>query len=197
MEGRVKGGWLKRVPHKRVKQAGNTSAGDRTAGLSVADIKEIKRVEGLLTHMLSRREDEQSAKDAMVGVIQLLTQLAGTGTVTRIDLPPISRLEKNTLAVIAADSDWGGRQDVDLVAMFKLHRVQFEQLLKMLLDWQRTRIGIARAENQQSLDRIDEGQRRLALQMRVADEEAREHQRADTSGSESESDGGSPAAAPP
>ena len=148
-------------------------------------MREITRVERLLTHMLSLREYEPSAKDATVGVVQLLTQLVGTGAVTRTDLPPASRLERNTLAVIAAD--WGGRQDVDLVAMFTHHRVQFDQLLKLLSDWQRTRIDNARAANEQRLDQIREGQRRLALQMRVTDEEARGH-RAETSSDGSDSD---------
>ena len=73
---------------------------------------------------------------------------------------------------------------MDLVAMYKYHRGQFEQLLKMLTGWQRVRIDRAKAENQKELDRIQEAQRQLTL--RVADLTARERQ--DTSDEADESD---------
>ena len=185
MEGRTKGGWLgKRVSQKRTKLLGNSSTSDRTLGLSTADVNQIALVEGKLTQLLSHRAEE-GARSVLVDIVQVLTSLTGlpNGAVSRTDLPPESRMEKNSVAIISAD--WGGRQDVDLVAMYKYHRPQFEQMLKMLIGWQRVRIDRAKAANQEELDRIDEAQKQLAL--RVADRTARD-QRAGTS---DESDGDS------
>ena len=187
LEGRTQGGWLgKRVSQKRTKRVRNTSASDRMLGLSATDLEKIARVESLLTLLLSNREKE-SARAVLVDIVQVLVQLTGlpNGAVSRTDLPPESRMEKNSLAIIAAD--WGGRQDVDLVAMYKFHREQFEQLLKMLLGWQRGRMNSARAANEMELNRIQEAQRQLAL--RVADQTAQGHSRADAS-DDSDSDSG-------
>ena len=191
MEGRVKGGWLgKRVSRKRTKR-GSTSDTNRMLGLSHADVGQITRVEGYFTHLLDRRADE-SARVVLIDIVQVLAQLTGlpNGAVSRTDLPPESRMEKNSVAIIAAD--WGGRQDVDLVALYKYHREQFEQLLSMLVGWQRVRIDDARDENKQRMDHLEKQQRHLAL--RVADRTAQQHQHSDTSdsgsdsGSDSESD---------
>ena len=61
--------------------------------------------------------------------------------------------------------------------MYNFHRQQFEQLLKMLLGWQRIRLDEARAANQKDMDRTEETQRRLALQ--IADQTAQRHQHSD------------------
>ena len=140
MEGRVAGRWLgKRASQKRTKRLGNSSTSDRTIDLSPADVKQISRVEGLLTQLLIHRAEE-GARSVLVDIIQVLTSLTGlpSGAVSRTDLPPESRVEKNSVKIISAD--WGGRQDVDLVAMHKYHSEQFEQLLNMLIGWQRVRI---------------------------------------------------------
>ena len=57
----------------------------------------------------------------------------------------------------------------------------------MLLGWQRGRMNSARAANEMELNRIQEAQRQLAL--RVADQTAQGHSRADAS-DDSDSDSG-------
>lgn len=109
LEGRIKGGWLKRVPQKRAKPLGNTSSLDRMSDLTSSDVQEIRRVAGLLKLLLSNRGDDD-AKSVLVDIVQVLVQLTGLpfGAVSRTNLSPESRMEQNTFALIA--SDWGGRQ---------------------------------------------------------------------------------------
>jgi hypothetical protein len=179
LEGRVRGGYLgKRAPQKRAKRAAGPSREERFADLEPDQIRRIDAIQALFHFLLGQQGDE-IAPAFMLQVIQLLTQLTGlpSGAVVREDLPRELGLAPGRLAITT--THWAGRQDVDLVALFRKHRQHFEQLVELLIKWRRGRdewLAGQRTEAEESQD-----EQRCALQ--VADRTAREAQ-----GDESESD---------
>ena len=83
--------------------------------------------------------DDDAARAVLLEVIQILQPLTNrpSKAVMRSDLPPLARLRDGSLPlrVDLTASVWGGRQDVDVVALFEHHRPQFEQIYRVLADW--------------------------------------------------------------
>lgn len=170
LEGRVKGGYLgKRDMSKRKRQKSaavtTTSAllesQQRLAGLDKEEISRIEQVESLLKFLLRRRDDE-TAQGLLVTIVQLLSPFTGlqSGAVTRSDLPPEQALKHARGYVNVTTSQWMGRQDVDLIALYRFHRQHFEQLARLLDDWRKARVlkqlADQKQESTQRLQVLDE-----------------------------------------
>ena len=79
------------------------------------------------------------ARAVLLEVIQIVNPLTDlpSKAVVRANLPALFRLRNGSLPLrvdISAEA-WGGRQDVDLVALYIHHRAQFEQVYRLLSDW--------------------------------------------------------------
>ena len=134
-EGRIKGKYGPHKRRKRVKRGPSVSESERFARITPDQINRVKHVQGLLAFLLTKRE-ETPAAGVVLEVVQLLSPLTGLpdGAVTRDDLPTESTLPAGRMAMLAAQ--WGGRVDIDLVSLFTSHRATFEQLARVLSDWQ-------------------------------------------------------------
>ena len=170
---------------------------ERFAGLESKEVERIEHVQGLLSFLLCKRE-EDGAGGVLLEVIQLLAGLTGLpdGAVVREDLPPERGLVASRLALTSAN--WGGRQDIDLVKLLQHHRATFEQLARVLSDWRKQRIDRSRRERAGGCDGdidhdTDLMEQRCALQ--AADRTAQEAQREE--GSSSSAAAPSPAAEGP
>ena len=72
-------------------------------------------------------------------VIQILQPLTGlpSQAVMRSDLPPLTKIREGffPFRVDLTASEWGGRQDIDLIELYLNHAAQFEQVYRILGDW--------------------------------------------------------------
>ena len=161
VEGRIKGKYGPRKPRKRVKKGPTVSEETRFAGLAPDEIDRIKLVQRVLVILLNNRENALAA-GKVLETIQLLAPLTALpgGAVTRDDLNTESMLPPGQMAVLSAG--WGGRQDIDLVALYTLHRATFEQLAHILAGWQRSRFEEVQASKEEEIEeRIRQLERKI------------------------------------
>jgi hypothetical protein len=145
IEGRIKGGWL--APRKRQLRRQGPSAEEargirqqRLDALQEDDQVRVSELHSLFGKLKQRALDEEESARAMIGqVVQILQPLTGRDSraVLRSNLPSLRRIRDGSvpLHVDLTAATWGGRQDIDLVALFQHHRAQFEQVYRLLSDW--------------------------------------------------------------
>ena len=63
------------------------------------------------------------------------------GSVTRENLSTEAVRKRTDGSIALTASQWGGRQDIDLVLLFTQHRQHFEQLAQILREWRKKRIS--------------------------------------------------------
>ena len=179
VEGRTKAGYRgPRATRKRPTRR-RMSINERMDMVSAEDIERVSALQGLISFFLTKR-GEGPAIAVLVELVQLLGPLTGLdGSVVREDLPPESKLDEGSLAFIA--TEWGGRQDVDLVLLYQHHRATFEQIKKLLLGWQRRRNLDALNARFSERAITDETCREQECALRVADRAAAEQQARPTS----------------
>ena len=126
LEGRVKGGYLgprDMKNRKRTKLPNPLSSEDRLIGLKDDAVSRIGFIQAMLKLLLRKRSGslEQSV---LVKVIQLLTPLTALvdGSVRRSDLPIEQALRNANGYIGITTSLWSGRQDLDIIALYKHHR---------------------------------------------------------------------------
>lgn len=113
---------------------------ERFAGLSAEAAIRIENVQGTISFLLLKR-DEPAAASLVVRVVQLLAPLTGLdGSVTRENLSTEAVRKRTDGSIALTASQWGGRQDIDLVLLFTRHRQHFEQLAQILREWRKKRI---------------------------------------------------------
>jgi hypothetical protein len=112
---------------------------ERFAGLSKEATIRIENATETLSFLLLKR-DERAAATLVVDVVQLLAPLTGLdGAVKREDLSTNAAMKHMSGSLALVASQWGGKQDIDLVLLFTLHRQHFERLSEMLRSWRKKR----------------------------------------------------------
>jgi hypothetical protein len=143
MEGRVKGGWLR--PRRRQWRRRGPSAEEarqlRQQRLDlVAGQERVETLMKIFGRLKQRASQEDASARAMViaviPILQPLTDLASKA-VMRSDLPALGRLRDGSLPfrVDLTAVEWGGRHDIDLIALYLHQRTEFEQVYRLLSDW--------------------------------------------------------------
>lgn len=148
---------------KRQKSAGAVEAGSklssekRVEGIQKEDVSRIEEVKDMLLQVL-RYRDGEIEQGLIVTVVQLLMPLTGSpdGAVLREDLPPENALLKSKGYVGFTVKEWAGRQDIDIVALFRFHRQRFEQLFRVLTDGQLARVQRASDAAQKRLSQLNQ-----------------------------------------
>ena len=143
VESRSKTGRLgPRKARKRVHTESNLpTLEERFSGLSTEATIRIVNVQDSISFLLLRR-DEPAAAALVVRVVQLLAPLTGLdGSVTRENLSTEAVRKRTDGSIALTASQWGGRQDIDLVLLFTQHRQHFEQLAQILREWRKKRIS--------------------------------------------------------
>ena len=142
VESRTKKGRLgPRSARKRVKaEITQPSREERFTGLNTEAVSRIEQVQDLMSFLLLKR-GETAAATVVLRVVQLLVPLTGLpgGAMTREDLPSEAAMRHALGNVHLTASQWAGRQDIDLVALFTRHRQHYEQLSQLLMDWRHQR----------------------------------------------------------
>ena len=165
IEGRVKGGARGRrtLETKRQKSTGAVEAGSklssekRVEGIGEEDVSRIDDVHDMLLQAL-RHRDGGIEQGLIITVVQLLMPLTGLpdGAVLRENLPPENALLKSKGYVGFTVKEWAGRQDIDIVALFRFHRQRFEQLFRVLTDGQLARVQRASDAAKKRLSQLNQ-----------------------------------------
>ena len=143
MEGRMKGGWLGQRKKQVRRQRPSRDEFKELRRQKLAMVAGKWRVVELMKRFrrLKKRasEGDDASRAVVLEVIQILQPLTGlpSQAVMRSDLPPLTKIREGffPFRVDLTATEWGGRQDIDLIELYLHHAAQFEQVYRILGDW--------------------------------------------------------------